>query len=195
SGNDIASEDGILSAPGTAAATFTFTTAARYQALMAAFKAAGTPAYVQGAIATTNAGSASLTRAFTAPVTAGHLIVVAVAWAHNVPLTVTDTQGNTYAAATTVYDAVNDQSLAIVYAANVAGGATTITAAFGAAAPIQRLAIHEYAGVTTANPLDAIASNVASGNTSANNVTSTAAATTVTAPAMPGPHTLTAVAR
>jgi hypothetical protein len=110
-------------------------------------------------------------------------------------LTVTDSRANVYAVATSAYDAVNGQTLAIVYAANAASGATTVTASFGAMPSLQRLEMHEYAGIATANPLDAIATNIADGATTVNTITSGTATITGSAPVSNGSHTLTAQAR
>jgi hypothetical protein len=196
SGEDLASEDKIQTSAGSTAVPWTFSIAAHYLAQMAAFKAAGTPAYVQGATATSNAASATAAQAFAANVVAGHLVVVGIAWQGNSAVSVTDTRGNVYRVATSAYDAVNGQSLAILYAANTAAGATTVTASFGGASPtLHRLAIHEYSGVATTSPLDGTAANIADGTTTANAITSGSAATTVTAPVTTGSHTLTAVAR
>jgi hypothetical protein len=75
-------------------------------------------------------------------------------------------------------------------------GATTVTATFGSPAPtIERLEIHEYSGLATTTPLDVTAMNIANGLTTADNVTSGSAATTVISPVADGSHTLTAVAR
>jgi large repetitive protein len=194
-GDDMASVDKIQSTAGAAAATFTFSAPAHYLAHVAAFKAATTPAYLQGAAATTNAAGATLAKAFTAPTTAASLLVVAVAWQGTAPLTVTDTRGNSYAVAITAYDTVMGQSLAILYAANVSAGATTVTAGFGSAASAKRLEIHEYAGMVTTTPLDGAATNIGEGTTTPSSVTSGAASTTATAAVPDGNHTLTAVAR
>src|SRR5207249_174962 len=137
-----------------------------------------------------------LAKAFATPTTAGSLLVVAVAWQGTAPLTVTDTQGNSYAVATTAYDAGLGQSVAILYAAAGTAGATTVTAGFGGLSPtVKRVEIHEYAGMATTNPLDGTATNTGEGTTTPNAVTSGAAPTTVTAPVPDGSHTLTAVAR
>jgi hypothetical protein len=195
-GEDLVSEDKIQTSAGPTAATWTFSIPAHYLAQMAAFKAAGTPAYVQGATATSNnSGSGSIARAFGANVTAGNLLVVAVAWQGTSVLTVTDNGGNVYAVATSAYDAVNGQTLAILYAANTAGGATTVTASFGATPTLQRLEMHEYSGVATANPLDVTATNIADGGTTVNTITSGSATTAGSSPVSNGPHTLTAQAR
>jgi hypothetical protein len=114
SGDDMVSADKIQNAPGSASATFAFSTPAHYVAHLAAFKAAGTPAFRQGATATSNSGSTSIAKAFNSAVTSGSLLVVAVAWSGSVPLTVTDNRNNVCAVATSAYDATLGQSVAIL---------------------------------------------------------------------------------
>ena len=93
-------------------------------------------------------------------------------------MTCSDSQGNTYSVATTQYDGINNQSLAICYAANVKSGANTVTAAFSGSPLYRRLLIHEYRGIASANPVDVVAKNIANGTTTANAITSTSAVTT-----------------
>src|SRR5207249_12059901 len=130
--------------------------------------------YVQGAAATTNAGGATLGQAFGAPTVAGNFLAVVVAWRGNGSVSLTDSQGNAFAVATTAYDAASDQSLAILYAADVNGGADTVTATFGGspAPTVQRLEIHEYSGIATTNPLDATVTNIADSLAAVDDVTS-----------------------
>jgi hypothetical protein len=196
-GSDTVSEDKVQTASGAAAATFTFSTPAHYLAQMAAFKAVRTPAYVQGGGNSQQRGaSKTIKQAFAAPVSAGNLIVAAVAWQTDVPITVTDNRANAYSIATSQYDAVNDQRVAIVYAANAIAGATTVTVSFGNATPIvQRLEIHEYAGIAMASPLDATATKIGDASTTANEVTTGSTATTVMPLVPDGQHTLSAIAR
>jgi hypothetical protein len=177
-GDNLTSEDQIQSAAGPTAATFTFDVAAHYLAQMAAFKANGTPAYVQGRATQGSSASSTIAAVFGSAVAAGNLVVVAVAWDGNSAVSVTDTRGNVYAVATSAYDAVNGQTLAILYAVNAASGATTVTATFGASTAVKRLAIHAYAGIATTSPLDATAMNIADGTTTANTITSGSATTT-----------------
>jgi len=196
SGDDTVSVDTVQSTAGPGAATFTFSTPAHYLAHVAAFKVATTPVYVQGATATSNTAAVNVAQSFTAPVAAGNLLVAAVAWTGTAPVTMTDSQGNTYAVAATAYDATLNQTLAILYSANARAGATTVTADFGTLSPtVRRLEIHEYSGIATTNPLDGTATNSANGTTTADAVTSGAAPTTVIGPAANGSHVLTAVAR
>ena len=135
--------------------------------------------YVQGASITNDAGGTTIAKAFTTSNVSGNLIVAAVSWGNNSAVTCSDSQGNSYAVATTQYDSTNNQSLAICYAANVKGGANTVTARFGSSAGYQRLLIHEYQGVALNSPVDVVAKNVANGTTGSNAITSTAAITTV----------------
>src|SRR5207249_10561614 len=140
---------------------------------------ASAPSHVQGASITNDAGGTTIAKAFTTSNVSGNLIVAAVSWGNNSAVTCSDSQGNSYAVATTQYDSTNNQSLAICYAANVTGGANTVTARFGSSAGYRRLLIHEYQGVALNSPVDVVAKNVANGTTGSNAITSTAAITTV----------------
>src|SRR2546426_549642 len=195
-GEDTVSEDKIQAASGSAAATFTFSAAARYMAHMAAFKASGTSAYVQGAGSFSNAAGNTIAQFFASNNAAGNLIVLVVSWGSNDAVSTTDSQGNVYSVATTIYDPLQNQSLAILYAANVKAGANTVTATFGSGTPVyRRLAVHEYSGIAAANPLDVTAMNTANGVTTPDAVTSGSATTTGTSPVSNGSHALTAQAR
>src|SRR5207245_9898488 len=81
--------------------------------------APGVVAYVQGAGITSDTGANSIAQAFTTLNASGNLIVAAVSWGSNDLVTCSDSQGNGYAVATTQYDSINSQSMAICYAANV----------------------------------------------------------------------------
>src|SRR5262249_36065316 len=150
---------------GAVAASFTLSAPAHYLAQMAAFKASGAPAYIQGSTNTQqNSGTTMIAQAFGSPVGPGNLIVAAVAWQTNAAVSATDNNGNVYSVATSAFDSVNNQSVAILYAANAIGGATTVTVSFGAATPtVQRLEILEYAGIAASNPLDVSAMNIGDG--------------------------------
>src|SRR5207249_9969903 len=128
--------------------------------------------YVQGAGITTDAGASTIAKAFTTSNVSGNLVVAAVSWGNNSAVTCSDSLGNTYAVATTQYDSVSNQSLAICYATNVKAGSNTVQASFSTSAPYRRLEIHEYSGVATVSPVDVTAKNVANGTTAANAITS-----------------------
>ena len=96
---------------------------------------------------------------------------------NNATVACSDSQGNTYTVATTQYDSVNNQSLAICYAMNVNGGTNTVTARFSNSPSYRRILVHEYQGVATSNALDVSVKNIGNANTALNNVTTMAAAT------------------
>ena len=134
--------------------------------------------YVQSAASTNNNAATSIAQTFPSANAAGSLIVVAVSWGNNATLNCSDSRGNTYAVATTQYDNINHQSLAICYAMNVNAGINTVTASFSSSASYRRILVHEYQGVATTNALDATAQNIANATTAANGVSSTSATTT-----------------
>jgi len=133
--------------------------------------------YVQSAGKSNDTAAASISQAFPSPNTTGNLIVAAVSWGNNATVSCSDSQGNTYAVATTQYDSVNNQSLAICYATNVNGGTNTVTAQFSNSPSYRRILVHEYQGVATSNAVDVATKNIGNANTALNNVTTTAAAT------------------
>src|SRR5712664_846098 len=143
--------------------------------------AAGAINFVQTAGATNDSASISISQAFAATNTAGNLIVVAASWGDNPAPSIraSDTLGNTYVLATTDYDPVKHQGLAIFFAPNIRAGANTVTVNFGAADGYRRIMVSEYSGVATASPLDATARNQAAGATATDGITSTAATTSV----------------
>jgi type II secretory pathway pseudopilin PulG len=137
--------------------------------------------HLQSAITFSNSASTTIAQAFSSNVTGGSLIVAAVSWdtVSTTTVTCSDSQGNTYTTATNNNDTTNTQALAICYAPNAAGGATTVTATFGASSTTLRLAVHEYRGVAATSPVDVSSMNVANGTTATDNITSNAATTTV----------------
>ena len=145
---------------------------------------ASTPvAFVQSTGSNNNAGATTIVQAFTSPVTAGSLIVVAVSWGNSSTLTCSDTQGNLYTTLPTQFDSSNDQALGICYAPNAQAGATTVTATFGSNASYRRILVHEYRGIATTNPVDVTTGTIANGTTAANAIT-TGSVTTTTAGAL-----------
>src|SRR5437660_117780 len=134
--------------------------------------------FVQSAGGTNNTSATSIAQAFSATNAAGNFIVAVISWESNATVRCSDSRGNTYAVATTQFDATDNQSLAICYAANVSPGANTVTATFSASVGYRRVLVHEYGGVIAANPVDVVANNIAYGTTLANAITSTTAVTT-----------------
>jgi len=135
-------------------------------------------AFVQGAAETDDDTSKTIAGTFSKATATGNLIVVAVSWGNRASVSCKDTQGNTYAVATTQYDSANNQSLAICYAANIKGGSGKITATFSNAAPYRRILIHEYRGIALTSPVDAVSKNIADGTTAANAITTNSVTTT-----------------
>jgi hypothetical protein len=91
--------------------------------------------------------------------TAGNFIAVAIrgGLSSSQVFTVSDSSGNTYKKASQVGFTASVVTLAIYYAENVKGAANTVTVSMTVSGPL-RFAILEYAGVATANSLDASAS-------------------------------------
>jgi len=129
------------------------------------------------------------TAAFPSNNTAGNLIVVAVevgAVAH--PVTVNDTQGNTYYPATSLVTWRTNgggSSAQIFYAPNIRSGPNTVTmtepnsGGTGAGNAFNAIAIHEYSGISIASPLDATATAMGTTTTSPFTMTSGSATTSV----------------
>jgi hypothetical protein len=134
--------------------------------------------YVQGAGTTSDTGATSIVQAFTAANTSGNLIVAAISWGSGASVTCSDSKANIYSVATTQYDAVNNQSLAICYAANVQSGANTVTATFSGSTLYRRLLVQEYQGIAAVSPVDVVSKNAANGTTGSNAITSKAAVST-----------------
>ncbi|MEO6513267.1 MAG: hypothetical protein ABIR37_01150 [Candidatus Saccharimonadales bacterium] len=128
--------------------------------------------------------ASSINIAFDLSNTAGSLLVAGISWSSgglgNAPTSVTDTRGNSWTLySTPVYDSPNAQGLTFAYAVNCAAGANTVTVNYGTASDYQRVTVAEYSGVATSSPIDIVASNVAANTNATDNVTSTAATTTV----------------
>lgn len=144
--------------------------------------AAGGITFVQSAVATPQDNNDFLiTKDFSTNVTAGNAIVVAVSWdsASGSALSCSDNQSNVYGVAITATDSTNAQASGICYALNVVGGATTVSANFSPSASFRRMVLTEYSGVATSDALDVTASRVAVATTATDNVTSSAATTTM----------------
>ena len=141
----------------------------------------GAIAYVQGVSSANDSSARTVSAALPANTAAGDLIVVAVSWdtSGSAQTSVSDSQGNTYALATTSNNTTTFQALAIYYAANIKGGADTVTVTLTPSAGYRRLDIQEYSGVATTNPVDVTAQNInLNGGTNTDGVTSTNATTT-----------------
>jgi chitodextrinase len=98
--------------------------------------------------------------ALSKPTAAGNLIVVYLIWDSTGSATVSDSLGNHFASATAVARWSNGRYRAqIFYAANVRGGADTVTATFATAVKSFGLVyVHEYSGISQTAPVDVTAS-------------------------------------
>ncbi len=114
--------------------------------------------FVQGGDTQVGSGTtASL--AFPSANTSGNLIVVYVVWDNPGTVTVSDTRGNTYTAATARQSWGNNWSAQAFYASNILGGSNTVKATFGTAIKSFGIVyLHEYSGLATASPVDVSAS-------------------------------------
>ncbi len=118
------------------------------------------PAFVQGGDTLVTSGTtASL--AFNHANTAGDLIAVYLLWDNVGNVTLSDSRGNTYTAATARTTWGTNWSAQVFYAPNVLGGSNTVTATFGTAIKSFGIVyLHEYSGLAGASPVDVSASAV-----------------------------------
>ncbi len=137
--------------------------------------------FIQANGATDNNVSSAASVAFTAPNTAGNIIIVAVSWgdAKVASLSASDSAGNAYYVATNTFDNNQRQGLAILYAPNVKAytGQNRVSVNLGAQRGYRRIVATEYSGVAATSPLDVISTNVAKASTAPNGATSGAATT------------------
>jgi hypothetical protein len=111
--------------------------------------------------------------AFASNNTAGNLIVVTGAYYTNfgggvsATMSVSDTQGNTYATATSRAAGASNDVIQMFYAANCKAGANTVTVTYSVAVDYPIVDIAEYSGCATTSPLDAgFSAVVSAGSTS-----------------------------
>ncbi|MCW2763240.1 MAG: hypothetical protein JWR85_3441, partial [Marmoricola sp.] len=136
-----------------------------------------TPTFVQSI--TVGSTASATTTASTFTTTAGNLIVVSLSFASTgTTFTCTDDRGDTFSNAAQVTS--SGQTAGICYAANVAGGSTTVTVTYGAASTYRAIILSEYSGVATSNPVDVTSVNTGTATTATDNVTSNIATTTQT---------------
>ncbi len=190
-GLSVNTSSGLISGTPTAAGTSNVTlsatntggtgTAALTLTINNTVSSSGPIAYVQGASSANDGSATTASTAFPGNTGAGDLIVVAVSWdtSGSAQAGVSDSQGNKYVLATTSNNTTTFQALAIYYAANIKGGADTVTVTLNPSAGYRRLEIQEYSGVATTNPVDVTAQNInLNGGTNTDGVTSTNATTT-----------------
>ncbi len=119
---------------------------------------AASAAFVQGRNAQVTKGTtASL--AFSKANTAGDLIVVYVVLDNTGTVTVSDSNGNNYTAATAQQSFGGSWSAQVFYASGILGGTNTVKVTFSKAITSFGLVyLHEYSGLATATPVDVSAS-------------------------------------
>jgi hypothetical protein len=118
----------------------------------------------------------SFTAVFPSSTTTGNAIVVGVTFGNaNATITATDSQANTYVQAVKTYDSRHNQGCAILYAANIKGGASnTVSVKFSTSVAYLALGIHEYSGLVGSSPLDVTSGSTGTGTTpSSGNATTT----------------------
>jgi hypothetical protein len=130
-----------------------------WQSFLAASSASATPAYVQSTFVVPNSSATTVPVTYTGAEKAGNLNVVIVGWTDTTThiKSVTDNRSNSYQLAVGSTMLTSTGSLAMYYASNIAGGATTVTVTFDAAASNPDVRILEYSGIATSNPVDVTA--------------------------------------
>jgi glucose/arabinose dehydrogenase/chitodextrinase len=124
---------------------------------------------------------------FTSANTAGDLVVVYVLWGNAGAVSLSDSRGNTYTAATSRASWGSGWSAQTFYAKNIAAGTNTVTATFATSlSSFGIVQAHEYSGMDKINPLDASTSTSGPGGTLNGSVTTTNAADLVFAGAGSG---------
>jgi hypothetical protein len=132
-------------------------------------------AFVQVNAATVSSANTE-TLAFASNTTAGDMILVGFDMASGSPTSVTDTQGNTFVQVGSTLTNPNGHLAALYYAANIKGGADSVTVNISATANFLQEYLTEYSGVATSSPIDVQAGAVGSSSTvSSGNATTTVA--------------------
>ncbi|HTL17255.1 MAG TPA: DUF4038 domain-containing protein [Patescibacteria group bacterium] len=131
------------------------------------------PSLVQASSNIDDTFGTTISQPFASPTAVGNLVAVVISWGDSTATpVVTDNTGNTYIKAVSTYSSAADQSLAIYYAKNVQGGASSVTVNFGGSHAWRRILIAEYRGIDPVNPVDGVVANQGSATTATDNVTS-----------------------
>ena len=127
------------------------------------------------------ASGTTIAKAFGSNVTAANLIAVWGGWGTiDTTVTCADTQSNSYTQKTKTWDDTNGQGHVQFYAANITGGANTVTITFGDSVTYRRIGVMEISGLQTASPDDGGALQVQAGGTTTDYYSSGNITTTVT---------------
>ena len=135
---------------------------------------AASTAFVQSGNALVTSGTKD-SHAFSKANTAGNLIVAYVIWDNPGAVTMSDTRGNSYTAATARKSWGNNWSAQVFYASGIKAGSNTVTATFGTSITSFGIVyLHEYSGLASVSPVDVGASATgSSGSMSSGAVTTT----------------------
>ena len=130
--------------------------------------------FVQSVANAASGSATSLSLSFPTNTKAGDLILVAFDYAAtSTPSSVTDSQGNAFAAVGSQLISPGQEAARVYYAANIRGGADTVTVTLSANSGIE-LYLTEYSGVSTVSPIDGQAgASGSAGPVSSGNATTT----------------------
>jgi hypothetical protein len=114
-----------------------------------------------------NSGAKSNALALPSATRDGDLLVVEVDWSSGSDfVSISDSQGNAFTQVGTEQEAANfGVKSRLYYAANINGGAHTVTTVVTGSPSYHELYLHEYSGLDPISPLDAFSVNVANGTT------------------------------
>jgi len=167
------SSSGVISGTPIATGTSSFTvqvTDARSQSATASLSiridssTSGTITLVQSA-QTEGTATSSLSVGFPSNNLPGDLIIASVRMSTAYQtVSVTDSLGNTYVDAVSQSQNSDGHQVHIFYAKNTAGGANTVTASFSGTNNHPWIAVYEYSGADTSNPVDQIGKAQGSGS-------------------------------
>jgi chitodextrinase len=116
------------------------------------------PTFVQSTQNQIGKGS-SVSLAFSGATKAGNTIVAYVIWSNSGSVALTDSQGDAFNSVSAPVPWGNGYSAQVFYATGIKGGAASVTAAFRTqVSSFGIIYIHEYAGISTSNPVDVTAS-------------------------------------
>jgi hypothetical protein len=119
-------------------------------------------------------GLSSISLGFPSSNQAGNLIIAFVRMSTTwQTVTVTDSAGNVYADAVTQGQTADGHQVHLFYAKNIAGASNTVSAQFSSTNNHPFLAIYEYSGLSTTNPLDQTAHAEGSGSVANSGMTAT----------------------
>jgi len=112
-----------------------------------------TPIHVQAATGHASSGW-TVQATLPEPAQAGDLLVAYAVWSNTGSVSVSDSRGDGYATAVASKTWGSNDRAGVLFAKNVAGGTTKVTATLSASVTFATLDVHEYANVDAIDPLD-----------------------------------------